>query len=130
VNIEKFLELLAGRLDAVVPRSYRVISDRDMLWWRTSGSGKSGSYARQAYEAYLNRLDEPISYDEVISAVAFKAMEELQDSVTENSGEPWPGHRTVPAAHAVVEKGVLLMWFGDRSQPALSLSSIELADLD
>jgi hypothetical protein len=125
VNVEKFLELLAGSLDAVAPGSYRVISDGDMLWW-----GTSGTYARQAYEAYLERLDEPIIYDEVISAVAFKAMDELQDYVTENTGEPWPGHRTVPAPHAVVENGVLLMWFGDRSQPALSLNPIELADLE
>ena len=30
----------------------------------------------------------------------------------------------------VVENGVLLMWFGERSQPALSLKPIELADLE
>ncbi len=121
MNVEKFLELLAGRLDAVAPGSYRVISDGDMLWW-----GTSGTYARQAYEAYFDQGGE----HEVISAVAFKAMDELQDSVTENTGEPWPGHRTVPAPHAVVENGVLLMWFGDRNHPVLSLDPIELADLE
>lgn len=130
MNVEKFLDLLAGRLDAVAPESYRVISDGDMLWYGTSRYGTSGTYARQAYEAYLDQLDEPISHNGVISAVAFKAMDELQDHVTENTREPWPGHRTVPAAHAVVENGVLFMWFGERSQPALSLKPIELADLE
>jgi hypothetical protein len=139
VNIEKFLEVLAARLDAVVPDDYEVNSDGDMLWF----GSHSGSYARHAYETYLDHLDdmrephpgrdprfEPITHDEVIAAVATKAMDELQDTVDENTREPWPGNRTVPRPHAIVENGVLLMWFGDRIQPALRLDPIELAEVE
>ena len=121
-----------------MPEGYHVVSDGDMLWWKTSGS-----YARATYDLYVDRLDEaggfrerrdpryqPITHDEIIAAVANKAMDELQDSITEETREPWPGDRTVPGPNAIVENGFLLMWFGDRNRPALQLDPIELAELE
>ena len=137
-NVEVLLAGIAERLNGVVPSGFQLRVDRGMVWF-----GASGSYAGDPYETYLDNLTdpsrrpredrdpryEPTTVDEVISAVAFKIMDELQDEVDEETREPWPGPRTVPEAHAAVEEDVLYLWFGDRETPSESCEPLPLADL-
>jgi|SRR5665213_109215 len=137
-NVELLLAGIAERLNRIVPSGFQLGVDKGMVWF-----GGSGSYAGDAYKIYLDnptdpswrpREDrdpryEPATLDEVIAAVAFKIMDELQDKVDEETREPWPGQRTVPKAHAAVEEDVLYMWFGDREAPSESCEPLPLADL-
>jgi hypothetical protein len=52
----------------------------------------------------------------------------LQDLIAEDTTEPWPdaGRNPIPRAEAVVEAGVLHLWYGHRDEPVLALRPIPL----
>lgn len=137
-DVTALLTSITDRLNAIVPPEFHLAVDGEMIWF-----GGSGSYAGQAYALYLDNLAdeswspredrdpryEPTTLDEVIAAVAFKVMDELQDEIDREAREPWPGRRAVPKAHAVVEDDALHMWFGDRAAPAAACGPLALEDL-
>ena len=112
---------LARRMREVVPSGIRVTTEEDMLWFESdSYSGKAGSYACQ----WLYKGDgEP---ERLLTDACWHALDDLQDFVDEATTEPWPGERTPPKAHARLENGSVILWFGDAETPDLVLESLPI----
>ncbi len=85
--------------------------------WR---SGTSGTYACQwLYQGKgeAERLD---------AEACRRALDDLQDFVDEETTEPWPGSRTVPAADTRIEDREVRMWCGDGDESVLLLEPLPL----
>ena len=68
---------------------------------------------------------------ERLLSVALQLMSDVQDVVSETTTEPWPlivvnGRTDMAMPDAAVEEDDLVMWFGDRSGPALRLPPVSL----
>jgi hypothetical protein len=114
-----FVKTLAERFQSVVPKGF-IITDFDddveicftgQLWART-GVGT------------LFRESGP-------ETAAYAMMNGFQDYIIEEwKGENWPPTEdrlaSLPLPNAVVENGVLHMWYGDRAKPALIVPAIPL----
>jgi hypothetical protein len=57
-------------------------------------------------------------------------LDRLQDTLAEETTDPWPGNGWLPAAAAEVRDDALHLWYGRRDAPVLTLEPIPLADLD
>jgi hypothetical protein len=122
-NMDAFFlaQELARRMREVVPSGIKVTTEKDMLWFESdSYSGKAGSYACQ----WLYKGDgEP---ERLLTDACWHALDDLQDFVDEATTEPWPGERTPPKAHARLENGSVILWFGDAETPDLVLESLPI----
>jgi hypothetical protein len=125
MDAKRLAELLAQRFDAIVPDGFHVSEQDGMLEYRVDSSaalwprGGSGSYIAE-------NLGNGDTMEERVRWCAEEVLGQLQDSVDLASGEPWPGDRTVPRAHARVIDGKLHMWFGDAEKPVLECEPIDL----
>jgi hypothetical protein len=115
VNAETLALELARRMRDVVPVGIRVSAEGDMLRF---GHGarpfSSGSYACQ----WLYQGDGPPA--DLLTTACWRALDDLQDFVDENTTEPWPGTRTPPEARTRIEDGAVLLWYGDPESPDLT----------
>ena len=57
------------------------------------------------------------------------ALDRLQDTIAEETADPWPGWRSLPGAAAEVRGDALHLWYGDPAEPVLAFEPIPLADL-
>jgi hypothetical protein len=58
-----------------------------------------------------------------------RALDHLQDTLAEETTDPWPGRGYLPGAGAEVRDGALRLWYGDPEEPVLALEPIPLAEL-
>jgi hypothetical protein len=56
-------------------------------------------------------------------------LDRLQDTIAEETADPWPSRRSLPGAAAEVRGDALHLWYGDPAEPALAFEPIPLADL-
>jgi hypothetical protein len=68
---------------------------------------------------------------ERLCCVVLQLMSDVQDLVSEITTEPWPlalvnGRKDMAMADATIEGDDLLMWYGERSAPALRLPPVRL----
>ena len=83
----------------------------------------------------LERLDEigldwAVERPELLAPAVESALDRLQDTIAEETTDPWPGRRRLPGAAAEIRGDALHLWYGDRHEPVLALEPIPLADLD
>jgi hypothetical protein len=57
------------------------------------------------------------------------ALDRLQDTIAEETADPWPGRRNLPGAAVEVRGDALHLWYGDPAEPVLAFEPIPLADL-
>ena len=62
--------------------------------------------------------------------VAARALDELQDYVSEATHDPWPGPRAQPRPYARIQDALLHLGYGDPDAPVLACAPIPLAALD
>jgi hypothetical protein len=83
----------------------------------------------------LERLDEiglewAAGGEEVLASKVWAALDRLQDTIAEETADPWPGRGSLPGAGAEVRDGALHLWYGDAAEPVLAFEPITLADLE
>lgn len=121
VDVDRFARILADRLAAVVPAGFHVEAGDGMLWY--SGAGQSGTHVRDNFSVY-GETDE-----DKVTGAAVQALDELQDYVSEATGDPWPGTTRQPRPYAQVRGSLLQLWYGDDDGVALACDPIELAEI-
>jgi len=99
VDVDRFALLLADRLAAMVPAGLHVEAVDGMLWY--SGAGHSGTHVRDNFGVHGG---------DNITSTAVQALDELQDYVSEATGDPWPGTRRQPRPHAEIRGAALHLW--------------------
>jgi hypothetical protein len=68
--------------------------------------------------------------EEVLASKVCAALDRLQDTIAEETTDPWPGRGSLPGAGAEVRDGALHLWYGDAGEPVLAFEPITLADLE
>src|ERR1700722_8631888 len=104
MNLDLFIETLAGRLSAIVPEGFSVTAEGGILWYSAAPdyhASRSGTYARDNFGVY-GATDE-----ENIIGVAVQALDELQDYVSEATHSPWPGTGSQPSPHGRIRDSYL-----------------------
>ena len=131
MDLDRFTDILANRLSAIVPAGFQVTAADGMLWYSAeqgrfpgqSGNGhigRAGTYVRSNFGAYGE------SDKENIVGVAVQALDELQDYISEATHNPWPGVTTQPSPHGQIVGSHLDLWYGDFDEPVLACQSIPL----
>jgi hypothetical protein len=126
---------LAGRLAAIVPAGFHVQARDGMLWYyadqgRFPGqpgdyrTGQAGTYVRDNLGVYGD------TDADGVTGVAARALDELQDYVSEATHDPWPGTRAQPRPYARIRDAMLHLGYGDPDAPVLACAPIPLAALD
>jgi len=135
VNADDFTAFLAGRLAAIVPAGFHVQARDGMLWYsadqgRFPGqqgdyrTGQAGTYVRDNLGAYAD------TDADGVTSVAARALDELQDYVSEATHDPWPGTRAQPRPYAHIRDSMLHLGYGDPDAPVLACAPIPLAALN
>lgn len=118
-------ELVADRLQEIVPSGFKVSHDRRMLLFSTVGSSSdrdllsSGSYFEDTFE-----LGREYSFEEGARLACQHALDDLQDFVDTTLVQPWPGRTKPPQAYVRVDAGVIQLWFGDGERHVLTCRDI------
>jgi hypothetical protein len=109
VDVDRFAEILARRLAAIVPDRFGVEADDGTLRYFTDqpGAGSSATYVRENFGVYGD------SDEDNLVGIAVQALSEVQDYVSEATAEPWPGRTRQPPPHAEIRDGNLQLWYGD-----------------
>jgi hypothetical protein len=124
VDVDRFAEVLAGRLTAIVPPGFRVQAGDGMLWYSSAASaGRAGSHVRENFGVY-GETDE----DNAVG-LAVQVLDELEDYVGEATGDPWPGTTRQPRPHGEIRGERLHLWYDDGGTIVRALEPIELADI-
>ena len=86
----------------------------------------------EAVTLFVADLFERSPSEEAAVRAAHQILDGVQDFVTEELGEPWPGQgediesQAVPSAEE--RNGFVELWYGDQIAPALALSPMRLAE--
>jgi hypothetical protein len=132
LDIEQFINELTDRLSVIAPKGFRVTTGDGLIWYSTNegdnfsskaetqGARRSGTYIRANFGVYG-----PSEEDNFIGA-AVQALSELQDFVSEATGEPWPGTTAQPEPHARIDRHQLYLWYGNSADPILACRPIPL----
>lgn len=122
VDVDRFAQVLAGRLTAIIPAGFRVQAGDGMLWYSSAASaGRAGSHVRENFGVYG---------EDNIVGLAIQALDELADYVGETTGDPWPGTTRQLRPHGEISGERLHLWYGAPDGDAvLALEPIALADI-
>jgi len=114
---------LASRLNEVAPDGFTVEAENAYVTVRHLGElvGRSG-----AAES-LDSVDGGQSPVEAIERAARVILDTVRDYFVDISTRPWPGERSGADPGVLMSGSVLEMWFGDRSDPVLTLRALDLA---
>ena len=74
-------------------------------------------------------LDWAVEGSELLAPAVESALDQLQDTLAEETTDPWPGRGSLPGAAAEVRGDALHLWYGDADAPVLAFEPIPLADL-
>ena len=135
MDADALTALLAGRLAAIVPAGFHVQARDGMLWYsadqgRFPGqqgdyrTGQAGTYVRDNLGAFGD------TDADAVTGVAARALDELQDYVSEATHDPWPGPRAQPRPYARIQDALLHLGYGDPDAPVLACTPIPLAALN
>ncbi|HEX4253229.1 MAG TPA: hypothetical protein VH008_35530 [Pseudonocardia sp.] len=114
---------LATRLNEVAPDGFTVEAENTYVTVRHRGEfvGRSGA-AR-----FVDSVEGNQSPVGAIERAARVILDTVQDYFVDISTRPWPGERSGADPGVQVSGSVLEMWFGDRSNPVLTLRALDLA---
>jgi len=135
MDADALTALLAGRLAAIVPAGFHVQARDGMLWYsadqgRFPGqqgdyrTGQAGTYVRDNLGAHGD------ANADAVTRVAARALDELQDYVSEATHDPWPGTHAQPRPYARIRDALLHLGYGDPDAPVLACAPIPLAALN
>jgi hypothetical protein len=118
-RLRALLRALIVRLGAALPQGFSLTFTHDSLLLHRD----------------LERLDEigldwAIDGAELLAPAVERALDRLQDTIAEETADPWPGRGRLPGAAAEIRGDALHLWYGDREEPVLALEPIPLADLE
>jgi len=126
--------ILAVRLAAIVPAGFHVTMADGMLRYSAEPGrfpGQAGDYRVGTSGSYVT--ENAAGYDraeDFLVDVAARALDGLQDFVSEATHEPWPGDRAQPVPRAQICGTALHLWYGgDGDDMVLACEPIPLADL-
>jgi hypothetical protein len=131
MDADALTALLAGRLAAIVPAGFHVQARDGMLWYsadqgRFPGqqgdyrTGQAGTYVRDNLGAFGD------TDADAVTGVAARALDELQDYVSEATHDPWPGTTAQPRPYARIRDSMLYLGYGDPDAPILACTPIPL----
>ena len=124
VDADRFAEVLADRLAAIVPAGFGVHARDGMLWYYSAHSaGQAGSYVLDNVGLH-GESDE----DNIVD-LAVQVLDELQDYVSEATGDPWPGTTGQPSPRGEIRDAALHAWYDDPGGVVLGCDPIRLADI-
>jgi hypothetical protein len=151
VNADDFTAFLADRLAAIVPAGFHVEARDGMVWYsadpgRFPGqqgdyrTGQAATHVRDNLNAYADPSAhaDPSAYAyayadpsadpdaDGVTGVATRALDELQDYISEATHDPWPGTRAQPRPHARIRDSMLYLGYGDPEAPVLACAPIPL----
>jgi hypothetical protein len=117
-DADQLTEVLASRLDAIVPDGFHVRAAGGMLQYSAAQGRFPGQFSDYQVGGASTHVQPHLAAHGETAAdqaagVAAQAPDELQDYVDEASLEPWPGKRQPPQAFALARGGVLHLWYGD-----------------
>jgi hypothetical protein len=123
-------QVLAERLDAVVPRPITVAADQD---WVVVRDGQTPDW-RRGVEPTVGELGAAWEH---VGMVVWTVLNSVQDFIIETNKHPWPpvaGKETakgtdLPMPWVRVEDDRVRLGYGDPDQPALELPAILRQDL-
>ncbi len=145
--LDVLLDRVARAMESVVPGLLLTPEIGGRVWLADEESAADGSSVATGGGEWVNMLGFAISYGaddyrgfgvasagsdgERLRDVALQLMSDVQDLVSEMTTEPWPlvlvnGRRDMAMAEASLEGDELLLWFGERSSPALRLPPVRL----
>jgi len=67
---------------------------------------------------------------ELLAQAVESALDRLQDTIAEETTDPWPGRGALPGAGTVVRDDAVQIWFGDPDEPVLAFEPIPLSELE
>ena len=132
MDLDHFAALLADRLSAIVPAGFCVTAGGGMLWYSEQGESPvgpeeyrfgSGTYIREFFNAYGE------SDRERVVGAAVRALDELQDYISESTHDPWPGATRQPSPHGRISGSSLHLWYEDQGNVLLYCDPIQLTDV-
>jgi hypothetical protein len=131
LSSRKVAAALAERLQAFAPEGVTVSADGHTLVvqagelrWDASGAPAT--------------LDDPKGWAPgeeavLLESVAYSVLSGVQDAICEATAESWPQQpedpNALPEPGSRVERGQLLLWFGNPAAPVLVLDHVRVADL-
>lgn len=118
----RFAQGLVERLVPLVPEGIVVRAAGDHVHvFLPDGPGTSAS---------VGHLDPAEAEDEDYADAAWNVLSMVQDAVSEQTDEPWPGAAgpsgDLPEPGTRVEAGAVHLWFGDEEQPVCVLPPLPL----
>ena len=116
ISAVNFAQALADRVQAVVPDGFTVMAEDGAV--RVSHGDEYGTSTGVA--EITGGIRERTAW------AASALLSSVQDYVSEELRVPWP---SLALPDAVLEGSRLIMWFGDRSNPVLTLAVIDLTAL-
>ena len=113
---------LAIRLNEVAPAGFTVEAENNQVTVRHLGElvGRSGA------AEVLDSVEGTQSPVEAIERAARVILDTVRDYFVDISTRPWPGERSGADPGVSMSGSVLELWFGDRSDPVLTLRAIDL----
>jgi hypothetical protein len=113
---------LAIRLNEVAPAGFTVEAENNQVTVRHLGElvGRSGA------AEVLDSVEGTQSPVEAIERAARVILDTVRDYFVDISTRPWPGERSGADPGVLMSGSVLELWFGDRSDPVLTLRAIDL----
>jgi hypothetical protein len=113
---------LAIRLNEVAPAGFTVEAENNQVTVRHLGElvGRSGA------AEVLDSVEGTQSPVEAIERAARVILDTVRDYFVDTSTRPWPGERSGADPGVSMSGSVLELWFGDRSDPVLTLRAIDL----
>jgi hypothetical protein len=117
-RLRALLRALVERLSPALPEGFSLTFSSDSLLLHRE----------------LERLDEvgldwAVEGPDLLAPAVRSALDQLQDTLAEETTDPWPGRGSLPGAAAEVRGDALHLWYGDPDEPVLALEPIPLADL-
>jgi hypothetical protein len=117
---------LAERLNEVAPGGLSVRSAGASIEVVSGAQAVGGSPALEIIDENDDR-----SLQDRVETATRAVLSGVQDVIIENIREPWPGgsgsRGDVPEPDCRIVKQELLIWFGDETDPALTLPAVSLA---
>ena len=128
MDAAELTELLADRLAAIVPPGFHVQAADAMVWYSADPGrfpGQQGDY--RVGQAGTHVQADPDETDaENLAGIAVRALDQLQDYVSEATHDPWPGTTAQPRPYARIRDRALHLGYGDPAAPVLACPSIPL----
>lgn len=132
MDLDRFADVLAERLAAIVPDGIYVAVRDGMLWFSAQEGrfpGQRGDYRPGEAGCHVREnvgADGTPEHEDIVRA-AVQALDALQDFVSEATHLPWPGVHRQPRPDGRISGSRLELWYGGPDAVVLACEPVELA---